>query len=306
MKSFTGGFFLCMAFMLAGTSVIAVRFVSGSLGTFTITAVSLAFAVFGLLPICWKRLSETLKIMRVKDWVFVILQGLFGIFLFRLLLLNGLKNTSAGEAGILTGVTPAATTLMAWLILKESLNKTKIYGLICTVIGIFIIQGGFHPGNILSEKHMIGNLLVIFAALCESSFNILSRMNSLEVISGTCRKLDPTIQTTLVAGAAFIFCIPLVLRENPVNSLLNIGIQEWLALVWYGLIVTAVAFIFWYSGIKRCKASVAAAFSGMMPFTSMILSVLILGEKPGWQQWSGGLMVVAGMMFANIKETHKS
>ncbi|EFU41064.1 hypothetical protein PVOR_15584 [Paenibacillus vortex V453] len=45
--------------------------------------------------------------------------------------------------------------------------------------------------------------------------------------------------------------------------------QEWLALVWYVPIVTALAFIWWYAGIKRCQVATAAAFSGMMPFTAI-------------------------------------
>ena len=43
-----------------------------------------------------------------------------------------------------------------------------------------------------------------------------------------------------------------------------------------------------YTGIpvsNVCGAFTAAAFSGMMPLTSMILSVIILGEQAGWQQW---------------------
>jgi drug/metabolite transporter (DMT)-like permease len=57
-----------------------------------------------------------------------------------------------------------------------------------------------------------------------------------------------------------------------------------------------LAFIFWYAGIKRCTACTAAAFSGMMPFTSLILSVLVLGEYANWQQWAGGGLVILGMI----------
>jgi len=67
-----------------------------------------------------------------------------------------------------------------------------------------------------------------------------------------------------------------------------------MALLWYGLFVTALGFIFWYAGIKRCGAFTAAAFSGMMPFTSMLLSIILLSEHPGWQQWSGGILIIAG------------
>ena len=72
--------------------------------------------------------------------------------------------------------------------------------------------------------------------------------------------------------------------------------------MWYGVFVTALAFFFWYSGIKRCGAVTAAAFSGFMPFGAMVLSWAVLGERPLWQQWSGGILVIAGMLLIGTSD----
>jgi drug/metabolite transporter (DMT)-like permease len=301
MQMVLGALFLTGAFALAGTSVIAARFVSGDVGVFTIAAVSLFFAVIVLLPLCWQRFGETLRQGSPREWISLILQALFGIFLFRMFLLLGLMRTSTGEAGILTGVTPAATALMAVLWLKEPLYKTRILGLTSTVTGIMMIQGALLMGNGFSIGHFIGNLLVICAALCESMFNILSRISSIKTTNSRMQVFDPIVQTTLVVGIALLFCLGPALAEHPVSSLMSLDTIKWLALVWYGVFVTALAFIFWYAGITRCEASTAAAFSGLMPFTSLILSVIILGEQPGWQQWLGGFMVMLGMLLTGLR-----
>jgi drug/metabolite transporter (DMT)-like permease len=34
----------------------------------------------------------------------------------------------------------------------------------------------------------------------------------------------------------------------------------------------------------------------MMPFTSLMLSVLLLGENAGFRQWTGGALVIAGII----------
>lgn len=297
-----GVLFLTGAFTLAGTSVIAARFVSGDLGTFTITAVSLFFALIILLPLCWQKLRENLRQKPLLEWIPLILQAIFGIFLFRIFLLQGLMYTSAGEAGILTGVTPAATALLAMLWLKETLHKTRILGLISTVAGIMMIQGGLLMGDGFSLKHFLGNLLVICAALSESLFNILSRISSIKTTKIQTQVFDPIVQTTLVAGIAFLLCLVPALAEQPFLSLILLNVFKWMSLVWYGVFVTALAFIFWYEGIKRCEASTAAAFSGMMPLTSLILSVIILDEQPGWQQLIGGIMVMLGMLLTGLKK----
>ena len=98
-----GAAFLFGAFTLAGTSVVCARIVSDHLGTFTITVLSMAFGLLFLLPICGKKLTRELCAMSRGGWLRMVMQAVFGIFLFRFLLITGLKTTSAAEAGILTG-----------------------------------------------------------------------------------------------------------------------------------------------------------------------------------------------------------
>lgn len=104
------------------------------------------------------------------------------------------------------------------------------------------------------------------------------------------------VQTAIVSTITLILCLIPAAFEHPINELSAIGLVGWMALLWYGVFVTAVAFIFWYSGIKRCGAFTAAAFSGMMPFTSMLLSTIILGESTDYRQWFGGFLVIIGMI----------
>jgi drug/metabolite transporter (DMT)-like permease len=293
----SGPLYLTGAFALAGSSVISARLLSGHLGTFTITAVSLAFALMALLPLCASKLKQTIKQMSRSDVVMLLLQAVFGIFLFRLLLLQGLSRTSTSEAGLLTGATPAITAVLAWVFLKERVSSGKLVGILCTVGGVLLIQG--LATSRLSSEHLLGNLLVISAAASESTFNVISRVNAVNAENRS--PLDPLVQTTLVSGVALVFCVVPMMFEQPLYRLSAIGLTEWLALVWYGVFVTALAFICWYAGIKRCAASTAAAFTGMMPFTSLLLSVLLLGERAGFEQWTGGALVVLGMVMIGLK-----
>ena len=114
--------------------------------------------------------------------------------------------------------------------------------------------------------------------------------------------MHPLLQTTMVAAIALVLCALPALWEQPVQRLSALHWAEWLALIWYGLFVTALAFVCWYAGIRQCGAFAAAAFSGMMPLTTMLLSVTVLREPIGWQQCWGGLLVVAGMVWIGTGE----
>ncbi|KOR90663.1 hypothetical protein AM231_07630 [Paenibacillus solani] len=289
-------FYLLGAFTLAGTSVITAWFLNGKLGTFTITAVSLILALLCMLPLCMKDLMRTIQRLTLREWTYLFFQALLGMFLFRMLLLYALLYTSTAEAGILTGTTPAFTVIMAITLLKESINRTKLAGILSTIVGIMVIQGLFTPGHSFTLQHVFGNLLVLCAALSESIFNLLSRASTVHQKRSEGEAIHPVVQTTLVSAITLVLCLIPACLERPVTALSTIGVQEWFALVWYGPMVTAVAFIMWYAGIKRCPVSTAAAFSGMMPFTSLLLSVLILKETAGLEQWGGGILVILGMI----------
>jgi drug/metabolite transporter (DMT)-like permease len=294
LRKLEGQIYLFLAFTLAGTSVISAKYISGKIGVFTIASVSLFFALLLLLPICWKNLSSEIRAMTAKKLFTVILQAVFGIFLSRIFLLNGLKHTGSAEAGVLTGTTPAITTILAMVFLKERINTKIFVGIISTILGILIIQGFLN--NSFNPEHLIGNLIILCASASDSAFNILSRKSVVKNESEYKKEINPIVQTALVSFIAFIFCLIPAAFESPVQKLSAIGLTEWLMLLWYGIIITALAYIFWYAGIKRCGAMTAATYSGMMPFTSMLLSVILLGESTGWRQWSGGFLIISGMV----------
>ena len=295
MKQFSGPIYLFFAFTLAGTGVLSARYLSDKLGTFTITAVSLFFALLITFPFCVKSLIRSISKLSPKGRILLFLQGLFGMFLFRMFLILGLLHTSAGEAGLLIGATPAITAILATILLKEKADRFKAAGIFSTVIGIFLIQG-LTAGSGFSKIHFIGNLLVLCAACCESFFNILSRSFAKCANEEQDTAIHPITQTTAVSALTLLLCLIPAAFEAPVSHLFHLDLLGWFALLWYGVFVTVLAFICWYAGINRCGAITAAAFSGMMPFTSLVLSVLLLGEAAGFGQWFGGLFVISGIL----------
>lgn len=239
-----GKLYLVGAFSLAGTSVVAARYVSGALGVFTIAAVSLLFASAALLPLSLRRLKLAFQEMTPRTGVEILLQALFGMFLFRFFLLNGVSRTSSLEAGVLTGATPAITALLAWIFLKETLNGRTIAGLTATIAGVVLVQGAAGLRGGLQSAHIVGNVLVLDAAASESIFNILSRSAAERGVVRN-RPLEPLTQTALVTMVAFVLCCIPASFEQPFGRLTQLGVSGWLALFWLGVFVTALAYICW-------------------------------------------------------------
>jgi drug/metabolite transporter (DMT)-like permease len=264
----------------------------------------MAFALLLLLPISFRKLRETLRVLTLRQAGTILNEAFFGMFLFRFLLLNGVSRTSALEAGILTGATPAITAFLAWAILREKVGFRSLIGIVSTILGVLLVQGLANAGFAVNRTHIVGNLLVVGAAASESLFNIACRTSVLKKAAAG-NPLDPMVQTTLVTASALLLCLIPAAFEEPVLRLSRLGIISWVALVWYGVFVTALAYLCWYAGIKRSGAFTAAAFSGLMPLTSMLLSTALLREQADVFQLLGGACVIAGMMLIGFHKKER-
>lgn len=302
MKSIKGKIYLLLAFSLAGTSVLTGHILSEKLSSFTITAVSLGILLLCLSPFYGAKAVQTIRRLKRNDWRMLVLQAVFGIFLFRTFLLFGVNLTSTVEAGILTGTTPAITSALAFFILREKPSGWAVLGIACTVSGIVLLQGINLHSVQFSIQHLGGNVLILCAAASESSFNIISRKHRAAKQSDRDVQIHPLVQTLLVSAIAYVLSIIPAFIGQPFTALQTIGLKEWLALIWYGLIVTALAFVFFYEGVKRCDAYTTAAFSGMIPLTSLLLSLFLLQEEIGYAQWAGGLLIIFSMLLIGRKQ----
>lgn len=306
MEKYKGMLYLFISFTLAGTSVITMNFISKSLNMFTITFMSLAILLISLLPFYVGSVWKTMCAAQKQDWYMWILQAVFGIFMFRALLLLGLPFTSTGEAGILTGTTPAITAILAFIFLRDKLYKHTLLGIACTLIGIVLLQGSTLQHTQFSIKHIVGNVLVIVAAASESIFNVISRKQHLTDGAYIQKSIHPIIQTIIVSSIAMILCLIPVCLEKPYVAILTLPLYGWLALGWSGLIVTAVAFAFFYAGVKRCSAYITASFSGLMPLTSLLLSFFWLQEPIIAVQWLGGICIIVGILLISMRRSTTS
>jgi len=302
MKNIKGKIYLLLAFSLAGTSVITGHILSETLNSFTITAVSLGIMLLCLSPFYGAKAVQTIRQLKRNDWKMLVLQAVFGIFLFRTFLLFGVNLTSTVEAGILTGTTPAITSALAFFILREKPSGWAALGIACTVSGIVLLQGINLHSLQFTTQHWGGNVLILCAAASESSFNIISRKHRATKQYDRDVQIHPMVQTLLVSAIAYVLSIIPAFMGQPLAALQTIGLKEWLALIWYGLIVTALAFVFFYEGVKRCDAYTTAAFSGMIPLTSMLLSLFLLKEEIGYAQWAGGLLIIFSMLLIGRKQ----
>ena len=285
-----GKLYLAVAFFLAGSSIVTAGYVSSYLPPAITTFLSLLVASLTALAVCGRKMFRLIFGLSPRQWLLFCLQALFGIFLFRLFLTEGLKYLGSAEAGIITGAIPALTAVFARLILKDKISRRAMAGIALTMLGVMLVKG--FPELNAKNFNVIGLVLILAAAAGEALFTTLARLFQV----ADKNEFPPTIQAGLVSTLAMLMCLGPALMENAWAALPSLPPLVWLAIVWYGSVVTVVSFAFMYAGAKRCDGYTLAAFSGLIPLSSLVLAGLLLGETISFSQLLGCFCVVAATL----------
>ena len=72
---------------------------------------------------------------------------------------------------------------------------------------------------------------------------------------------------------------------------------ELLALLYLAVFVTALAFVFWYSGVQRLTAERAGLFAGLVPVVALLTSAVVGSALLSPVRVLGSLAVASGIVF---------
>lgn len=184
-------------------------------------------------------------------------------------MLYGLKLTSAIEAGIVTSTLPAVIGLVSFLFLKEKLTIKKAVGIIFAVVGVLLIN--LFGDDVGTKNSLIGNLLIFGAVLGETLFITLGKSVS--------NRLTPLTISTMMSIFGLIMFLPFSIYEAQNFGFTSVGIRDWLNILYFGIVVTVLAFILMYQGLSQVSASSTGVLTSVLPVSTVILSFVILKEE---------------------------
>lgn len=285
---------LSMAMFFAGSTVVAGKYMI-DIPIFISQSISLIFAIIVIFPLAYFKEGRHNKLtISRKDWVLLFLQGLTGIFLFRIFILLGLRLTSAIESGIIMSTTPAILALFSFLFLRERITKQVLIGILISVLGIVLLNtNGTHLKVGSSTATILGNLFVLCAVIGEVLFTIFRKRQSFDT--------HPLTTTAFVILFAFIVFLPVGIYQSFSYNWHLITPMQLLPMFYYGAVCSAIGYTCWFSGLSKIDVSVAAGFSGVMPISSVTLSVIFLGEQFTWQHLFGMLLALIGIYTITYK-----
>jgi drug/metabolite transporter (DMT)-like permease len=131
-------------------------------------------------------------------------------------------------------------------------------------------------------------MLVLAACVCWALYTVLLKPYT-ERVPGI-----PLSALTMVGGA-----VPLVLVSLPqvaATPWTALPVSAWGALLYSGLLALAVAYLFWYRGVRVLGPTRSAMYSNLQPVVALVVAWIALGEKPTVIQVLGAVAIMTGLL----------
>ncbi|HTQ29053.1 MAG TPA: DMT family transporter [Puia sp.] len=260
--------------------------------------VSLAFYRWATASICiaafaWRKFREE-KMIIFQNKRYIFWTALTGVTIFNTFIYLAGHYTSAINLALIgTTSAPVFATILAAIFLHERVGIARISGMIICIAGILYLLSHGDFEQLAHFRFGKGDLLILISAFTFAIYNTLVKKKPAAISSLAFLFTIFTLGTCMLLpfyGYELIHTPPVHWSQGMLLIILYLGIGN-----------SVIAFFCWNASISRLGASGTALFGNLIPVFSTIEAILFLGEEFSSLHLISGVLVVAGVVIANLK-----
>ena len=247
------------------------------------------FAVIPMLPFFLYE-SRRKRNPTCRDTIGIAAVGFLGITCFAVFLFVGLRLTSATASAILSNTQPIFVTLLSPLFTSERFTLRQLAGTAVGFVGmVIVVTGGSFAALDFGDAAFLGNLLNVGAAISISFYFILIKRYS--------SRYGSTIPTfiSMLSGGIIILFLALASGAD-FKGVAALSGDDWISVLYIGVVATALVYIIYNRAIAVVGVIPTVSMKFMIPVFGVLLSMLLLGERPGFGTVLGMIIVAAAIL----------
>lgn len=215
------------------------------------------------------------------EWAWLTGVAATGLVLFNVAIVRGVAHAEPAVIGVAVAAVPLALALARPLLARTRPNPALVIGAAVVTAGAVLVQGG-------GRTDLAGLGWASVVLLCEVAFTLLA-----VPVLGRLGPVAVSLHAVWIAAVALAVLGVIVEGPQAVGMLRPVDL---LAVVHLAVVVTALAFVLWYSAVGRLGAGRAGLFAGVVPVTAAVGGVLLGGPVPTVAVWVGTIVVAAGLV----------
>ena len=233
------------------------------------------------------------KRVNARQALVVTLLGFCGIFSYSFFFFSGLQYISASRAALIVALNPAVMTLIAYLFYRERVTALKVLGIVLCFCGVALVVGGGDAQGAAGARGWLGEALIGGCVLSWSAYSVFCKT--------VVRQLGPlhTVTYSIYAGTVMLMCYAAATGVLRMDAVWRFSMAEITSLFYLGVIGSAVAYIWYYEGIKQIGVARASVFIALNPLSAVLFGSAMLGEQLTLATLLGGVLIIGGIVVEN-------
>jgi len=217
---------------------------------------------------------------RGREWLWLLGVSVAGLVFFNVALVVGSAHAEPAVYGVAVASVPILMAVLGPLLQGESPRRRILLAAGVVTVGAALVQG-------FGRSDAVGLVWAVVVLACEAGFTLfavplLARHGPWGI----------SVHATWIGAVAFLV---LALTVEGPGAVGELGGRHWAAVGYLAVLVTALAFVLWYSAVRSLGPGRAGLLTGVAPVAAVLAGVLLGGSPPGVAVWCGVATVAAGL-----------
>lgn len=217
---------------------------------------------------------------RGREWLCLGGIAALGLVLFNVAIVRGVTHAEPAVIAVAVACVPVILGVVGPLLEHRAPSRRVLIAAATVTAGGALVEGTGHADA-------IGLAWAAVALVCEAAFTLLA-------VPLLARHGAWGVSIHAVWIGALMFAVLGLATEGP-GAAARLGAADWAAMAYLAVMVTAAAFLLWYSTVAALGAGPVGLLTGIAPISAALVGVALGGAAPGPSVWAGVLIVLAGL-----------
>ena len=223
---------------------------------------------------------------RGREWLYLAGIAALGLVLFNIAVVRGVAHAEPAVIAVAVACVPVVLGVVGPLLERRPPRGRILVAAVVVTAGSALVEG-------TGRADAVGIGWAAVALVCEAAFTLLA-------VPVLPRHGAWGVSLHSVWIGALMFAVLGVTTEG-VGVAGRLTAADWAAMAYLAVMVTAVAFILWYSTVAALGAGAVGLLTGMAPVAAAVIGIATGGRVPGPAVWAGVAVVVAGLAVGLVR-----
>ena len=240
-------------------------------------------------------LMRKLQRIRRQDIKWFLLLAFCEPFIYHLCETSGVQLVSGSLASVVIATIPLFVPFGMWFAYRHRINPQLIIGVVLSLagVGIMLLGGEGLSGNLKGMLFLSGAVVIA----------VVYTLLLVKVVD----HYHPIVVTTWQNLIGLAYFLPMMLAFDGAElPLLSWSPKMLLLILVLGICCSTLAYAGYNYGVRTLGASEACIFNNAIPIFSLITAVIIGQESFSWIKVLGIIVVISGVILAQIEPRHNN